>query len=448
MAVRIGVIGTGNIGSQHINLLKGGAAPAARLAATASRSPPENATGVPHYADYREMLASGNLDAVLVATPTMMHQEMAEAVLGQGLHLLMEKPLAMSVGQAQSLLKESLLKESLLKESLLNMCMLDKPKLNKPALKKPTQNNSSLKMPSAEETISEKSIDDMPIEGKPYTGKPAPDEPADCLQFAVMLNQRFHPVYRQLKQLLAEGYIGELMRVNWTMTAWYRPDIYYQVSSWRGTWQGEGGGLLINQCIHNLDILQWLLGLPVSVTARVGFGKYHDIDVEDEAYAILGFENGAMGTLIASSGEAPGVNRLELVGDKGRLIAEDSTIHGMRSAESLLHHCKNTREMFGSPEFTSEVIAPGDEVNQHAAVIQNFAEAIEGQAQLLTPAEEGLGSLQLANGILLSAWQGRAVTLPIDAVEYERALQEKIKGSAMREAADVEVEIDMGKSYR
>ena len=378
MTVRIGVIGTGNIGSQHIALLMEGGAPAAALAATASRSSPRMATGVPHYADYREMLASGGLDAVLIATPTLTHQEVAEVALQHNLHILMEKPLAMSVGQALSLV-----------------------------------------------------------------GKTPPD-----IQFAVMLNQRFHPVYRKLKQLLADGYIGELMRVHWTMTAWYRPDIYYQASSWRGTWPGEGGGLLINQCIHNLDVLQWLVGLPVSVTSRVGFGKYHDIDVEDEAFAILAFASGATGTLVASSGEAPGINHLELVGDMGRLVSEGNVIYGSRASESVLHHCKTTREMFGSPEFTSEEFAPCVEFDQHAAVIQNFSEAIESDVKLLTPAEVGLESLQLANGILLSAWTGSATPLPIDAEGYESELQARIGASTLREAVDAEVEIDMRKSYR
>jgi predicted dehydrogenase len=378
MVVRFGVIGTGNIGGQHIQLLLSDKITGAELAATASRSAPGLVTGVPHFKDYREMLDSADINAVLIATPTMNHIEMAQEAIQRGLPIMMEKPLAMSVHQAERLL-------ALVPEQL---------------------------------------------------------------QFAVMLSQRFHPAYAKLKQLLIDGVIGNLQRIGWIMTRWYRPDIYYQVSSWRGTWPGEGGGLLINQCIHNLDVLQWLVGLPDSITAQVGFGKYHDIDVEDEVNAIMTFSNGATGTLTASSGEAPGVNRLEIIGDSGSLILEDGIIKVLRAGENVRTHCQSTHEMFGMPAFSGEVIEIIDEANQHAAVLQNFVDSLEIGSGLLTPAEQGLGSLQLANGILLSAWNNETVKLPIDVNAYEVRLQEKIAGASLRKPKDLTVEIEMEKSYR
>ena len=377
MAVRFGVVGTGNIGSQHIQLLNSGKVAGATVAATASRSTPDLVTGVPHFVDYRQMFSDADINAVLIATPTMSHVEVAQAALEHNFHVVMEKPIAMSIHQAETLLAR------------------------------------------------------------------VPDD----LKFAVMLNQRFHPAYAKLKQLLVDDAIGSLQRVSWTMTAWYRPDIYYQVSSWRGTWPGEGGGLLINQCIHNLDVLQWLVGLPNSITANVRFGKYHNIDVEDEVSALMTFENGATGMLTASCGEAPGVNRIEIVGDRGTLILEKGVIEVLRSGESVQSHCRTTHEMFGMPEFEGETIEMAEETNQHAAVLQNFVDSVETGTQLLTSGDQGLGSLQLANGILLSAWTSGAVTLPIDANQYEAKLQEKIRGSSLRTPKDLKVEIDMEKSY-
>ncbi len=378
MTVRFGVVGTGNIGARHIELLRSGAVPGATLAATASRSgaPVDDAT--PHFGDHVEMLEQAALDAVLIATPTQSHPSIAAAALERGLHVLMEKPIAMSVAQAESVL-------------------------------------SRVKAP--------------------------------CV-FAVMLNQRFHPVYARLKQLLESGTVGELQRVSWIMTAWYRPDVYYQVSSWRGTWPGEGGGLLINQCIHNLDVLQWLVGLPKSVYARVDFGRYHDIEVEDEVSAVMTFGSGAQGVLVASSGEAPGVNRLEIVGDRGSIVCDNGAIDIRATTQSIAEHCRSTKEMFGMPEFTREQVTEFPEVDQHVAVMSNFVAAIESGEELLTPGSAGLGSLQLANALLLSAWTDSAIELPIDDALYEEKLGDRISRSALREPADLDVEIDMDASFR
>lgn len=384
--VRFAVVGTGNIGQQHINLLRSGKIEGATLAATVSRSGARSGAqseervdiSVPHFSSLETLLEAECCDAVLIATPTMDHVSAARLAAQRGLHVLLEKPIAMSVGQAQAL------------------------------------------------------IDEIP----------------EGIKFGVMLNQRFHPAYAAIKQLLDEGRIGTIRRYTWTMTAWYRPDVYYKVSRWRGTWPGEGGGLLINQCIHNLDIIQWLFGLPKKVSANVAFGRYHDIDVEDEVTAMLGYESGSVGLLQASSGEAPGINRLEIIGDTGVISWNDTELTLHQADQSVSDHCATTREMFGMPSFTSQTVDLADGVNQHAQVIQNFVDALTKGSSLLTPAKEGLGSLQLANGMLLSQWDDQPVALPIDCQRYEQLLSERIASSSLREAQNIEVEIDMEKSYR
>ncbi len=376
--VRLGIIGTGNIGQQHLTLITSGAIEGALLTATASRSAATRTKDIQHYDNYLDMLDSNAIDAVLIATPTMKHIECALAAIQRGIHVLMEKPIAMSVAEASGL------------------------------------------------------IDQVP----------------PGIQFAVMLNQRFHPAYSRLKQLMDDAVIGRLNRFNWTMTAWYRPDIYYRVSSWRGTWPGEGGGLLINQCIHNLDIMQWLFGLPTSLVAKIGFGRFHDIEVEDDVTTIMNYPENVTGVLIASSGEAPGINRLEIVGDLGLITFDGNDISLQQADQSISEHCAMTKEMFGMPNFSQQGVPPGEDINQHATVIQNFVNAIALGEPLLTPGEAGLGSLKLANAMLLSAWQNSEVSLPIETVLFQDALDKKIDASSLRQPEDLEVEIDMEKSYR
>jgi len=349
------------------------------LTAVSSRTA-DTQHSVPHFVDYRALLDSDLVDAVLIATPTMLHPEMWAQVCKKGMHVLVEKPLAMSVAQAEAMIASA----------------------------------------------------------------------SDSAKHAVMLNQRFHPQYAKIRELLTEGAIGEFTRLSWTMTAWYRPDIYYQVSDWRGTWPGEGGGLLINQCIHNLDVLQWLVGLPASVSAVAGFGKHHAIEVEDEFSATLTYVNGATGVIVASSGEAPGVNQLDIVGDRGMLRFDGDTLKLTQSQQSVAEHCRETSDMFGMPEFETQTLEVSDAVatHQHAHVLQNFVDACLDGAPLVTPAEEGLASLQLANSILLSAWSGEPVDLPLDAKRYESALQKRIAASSLRTPALRKASVDMNKSFR
>ncbi|VGO19288.1 Gfo/Idh/MocA family protein [Pontiella sulfatireligans] len=265
---------------------------------------------------------------------------------------------------------------------------------------------------------------------------------------SLMMNQRTHPCYVKIKQWIDDGALGELQRVSWTMTNWFRPEIYYQSSAWRATWKGEGGGVLMNQCPHNIDVLQWLVGMPSKIRAHCSFGKYHDIEVEDEVNAYFEFPNGATGQFCASTGEAPGSNRLEIVGDLGTVITDGNEAKLICNSESVSAFSRSTDEMFGCPETSEKVFQPLEAVNQHAAILNNFVKATRGEAELIAPAVEGLRSLELAGAMIYSSWINDAVELPLDSEAYEAAINEKIAQSKPREVVQTTAKVDMSKSYR
>jgi len=265
---------------------------------------------------------------------------------------------------------------------------------------------------------------------------------------ALMMNQRTHPCYVKIKEWIDAGELGELQRVSWTMTNWFRPEIYYQSSPWRATWKGEGGGVLMNQCPHNIDVLQWLVGMPSSINAKCSFGKYHDIEVEDEVNAYFEFPNGATGQFTASTGESPGSNRLEIIGDLGTITTDGNQVKLIRNSQPASVFSRSTDEMFGAPETTEERFLPVEEINQHAAILNNFVQAARGEAKLIAPAEAGLKSLELAGAMIYSTWINNTVELPLDSAVYETLLQEKIAQSKPRTVVQAAAKVDMSKSYR
>ena len=265
---------------------------------------------------------------------------------------------------------------------------------------------------------------------------------------SLMMNQRTHPCYVRIKQWIDDGALGDLQRVSWTMTNWFRPEIYYASSPWRATWKGEGGGVLMNQCPHNIDVLQWLVGMPTKVRAQCSFGKYHDIEVEDEVNAYFEFANGATGQFSASTGECPGTNRLEIVGDLGTIITDGNEVRLIRTSESVSAFSKSTDEMFGTPETSEELFAPAESVNQHAAILNNVVKAAKGESELIAPAVEGLRSLELAGAMIYSTWIDDEVHLPLDSAAYESVINEQIAASKPREVVKTTAKVDMSKSYR
>ncbi|MBE7540540.1 MAG: Gfo/Idh/MocA family oxidoreductase [Opitutaceae bacterium] len=248
--------------------------------------------------------------------------------------------------------------------------------------------------------------------------------------FAAMFNQRTDLYYKKIRQLIQDGELGEIRRVNWIITNWFRTEAYYASGGWRATWAGEGGGVLLNQCPHNLDLFQWMFGMPKSIRAFCSFGRYHDIEVEDDVTAYMEFPNGATGVFITSTGEAPGTNRLEITAERGRIVYENDAISYIRNEVPMSEFSRKSTQAFARPDSWDVSIPAAGHGGQHNEILQNFADAILNGAKLLSPAVEGIHSIELANAMLYSAWTDSTVSLPLDGRKYERALKQKIAASA------------------
>lgn len=247
--------------------------------------------------------------------------------------------------------------------------------------------------------------------------------------FAGMFQLRTEPRYLKIQKLIREGHLGAITRVIWIITDWYRTDAYYASGGWRATWKGEGGGVLLNQCLHNLDTLAWLCGMPKRVRGFCALGRYHNIEVEDDVTAYLEYENGATGVFITSTGEAPGSNRFEIAGTQGRIVLENNRLTFTRNEVSMLEFSKTAKVGFAKPEVWQVEIPFTDAVVPHSLLMQNFVDAILEGAPLIAPGAEGIHSVELANVMLYSSLLGQTVELPMDSAAYERKLQELIANS-------------------
>ena len=264
--------------------------------------------------------------------------------------------------------------------------------------------------------------------------------------FTIMYNQRTNPLYQKVKAMIDGGELGELMRVNWVITNWYRTERYYQSGGWRATWEGEGGGVLLNQCPHQIDLIQWLCGLPKRVRAFAKYGAYHDIEVEDDVTAYFEYENGATGTFITSTGEAPGTNRLEITGENGKLVVENDQLVFHKNVMSMFEHSRISKELFRKPEVEVITIEIDGENTEHVGIIQGFVGTIcEGVAQL-APGVEGIRGLSLSNAMHMSSWTDEWVELPINADRFKHLLQEKIDQSQFKKVTK-EVTADLSGSH-
>jgi len=237
---------------------------------------------------------------------------------------------------------------------------------------------------------------------------------ASGVVFAVMYNQRTSPMFRKMRDMVANGELGELKRNSWIITDWYRPQAYYDAGGWRATWKGEGGGVLINQCPHNLDLWQWICGMPKRVTAFTHNGKWHNIEVEDDVTAYVEYENGATGIFVTTTADCPGTNRFEVMGDLGKLVCEnDKLVHHKLEMSERTFNDTNT-VMFASPKAERIVVdCPGD-YTHHPGVLAAFVKKIKGEGELIAPGEEGINGLMISNAIHLSSWLGKTVELPLD----------------------------------
>ena len=251
--------------------------------------------------------------------------------------------------------------------------------------------------------------------------------------FGLMFNQRTNPLYQKVKDLIDSGELGELRRVNWIITDWFRTQSYYDSGSWRATWAGEGGGVLLNQDPHQLDLLQWLCGMPQKVRAFCAYGKYHDIEVEDDVTAYLEYPNGATGVFVTTTGDAPGTNRLEITGDLGKVVIENDRLEYIRNREKVSTFLKEAKGGFDRPEaWKVEVPIHGDSP-QHIGIVNNFAAAVLHGTPLLAPGEEGINGLTISNAIHLSSWLDKTVELPLDEALFYQLLEERIKTSRYAE---------------
>lgn len=380
--LKIALIGLGPIGSLHIDNLTGGKVKDAELVAVCDMRKVDNPkiAHLPFYEKVDEMLAKSGADAVVIATPSFTHFNLAKQCLEAGKNVLVEKPIS--------------------------LCSLDAKELGEIAKK---------------------------------AGK-------IC---AVMLNQRTTPIYKRIKELVSSGEIGKVNRVSWNMSNWFRPQIYYDMSSWRGLWKGEAGGVLINQAIHNIDAFAWIFGLPQTLRAWCKFGKYHNIEVEDEVSAFMEYPENMTATFITSSGEHPGTNRFEISAEKAYLVAEDGKLRISKFVgESLREFTLNTKYAFGTPETEETVEEFEGKGGQHAEVMNNFTQACLGNAKCDYDASQGALSLTLANAMLLSGCTNADVNFPFDDAAYAKLLAQKQANSQLRTEVRKDFILDFNKSFR
>ena len=374
MAVRIGIIGVGAMGSQHAQQLAAGKHP--RLQLTALCDPvPQRLAGfpdIPHFHDSAALIRSGLVDAVLVATPHYLHTTIGIDALEQGLHLLVEKPISVHVEDCQRLIAA-------------------------------------------------------------YAARPKPSQ-----VFAAMFNERTIGRNQKIRELIHSGELGRINRVAWITTDWFRSETYYRSGGWRATWGGEGGGVLTNQCPHRLDLLQWWFGRPEKIHAFAGFGRHHDIEVEDDVTAHLSWANGTTGVFITTTGECPGVNRLEIAAERGLVVVEGESIRFQRNAVETTAWSRTTTSRMQGPEVWDIAIPIPKVPAGHGVIIDNFAAAILDGTPLIAPAGEGIAAVEIANAIILSAKAGKTVSLPLDVHEYSRLHADLVANSRYRpEVQDV-----------
>jgi predicted dehydrogenase len=267
------------------------------------------------------------------------------------------------------------------------------------------------------------------------------------LIFAGMFQLRAEPRYIKIRNLIQTGELGQMTRISWIMTDWFRTEAYYASGGWRATWEGEGGGVLLNQCLHNLDVLQWLFGMPSKLRGFCQLGRFHNIEVEDNVTAYLEFSNGATGTFVSSTGEAPGTNRFEIVGTRGKVVLENNRLLFARNETDALQFSKSSKLGFAKPEVWNIEIPFENAPNGHALLMQNFVNAIAQREPLIAPGSEGIFSVELANAILYSSITDDTLHLPLDSAAYERKLNELIANSTLKKKVMEVSNEDFTKSF-
>lgn len=386
--VRVGLVGLGNIGSYHAEYLsKMDNIVLVGVCDIIKEKADSFAEkyNTVAYYNHNDMLEKANLEAIIIAVPHYDHTPISEDAFEKGIHVLCEKPLAVHINDAN------------------------------------------------------KSIDAY-IKAK---------EKNENIVFAIMFQERTFPHYIKIKDIIQSGRLGKLIRVTWIDTTRFRTQSYYNSGGWRATWAGEGGGILSNQCPHNLDMYQWLFGLPQKVHGFANIGKYHDIEVEDEVTAYFQHENGMIGHFIVSTGEAPGSNRLEIMAENGKLVYENDILSFYQNTESMFDVLQNSENGFASVEnWKTEIPIRKDIKSGHPVVTSAFVEAILSKKEnLVAYGREGLNSIMLANAIMLSSFKKCEVELPMEGDEFEKKLSELIKESKYVKQVDENIKVDMESSF-
>lgn len=247
--------------------------------------------------------------------------------------------------------------------------------------------------------------------------------------FGMMFNQRTNCVYRKLRELVQSGDYGEIRRTNWIITDWYRPQCYYDSGDWRATWSGEGGGVLLNQCPHQLDLWQWICGMPVKVEAHLHFGKWHNIEVEDDVTTYVEYANGATGVFITTTGDAHGTNRFEIQMDKAKFVIENDKLIMTEYEMTEQEFSKTNTKPFDTVGSTTTEVETDGENPQHVGVLNAWADAILNGGKLVAEGKEGINGLTLSNAMHLSAFLGKEVEIPFDEELYYNELMKRVATS-------------------
>ena len=243
--------------------------------------------------------------------------------------------------------------------------------------------------------------------------------------FGIMYNQRTNPLFAELKARVADGTLGDIKRFVWIINNWYRTQFYYDSGAWRATWNGEGGGVLLNQCPHNLDIWQWIMGMPKRVRAFCHEARYHDIHVEDDATIYAEYENGATAVFVTSTGEYPGTNRIEVSGTRGKAVLEDGRLKLFLTARDEREICRDAKEAFHEEPLTVRETVQTEPDSAHPGILQNFTDAVLYGTPLLAPGEEGINGLAISNAAYLSSWTDDWAELPLDEEKFLKLLGER-----------------------
>jgi len=383
--LRIGVVGIGGMGGSHAMQIAGGNVPGTELTAVCDVNPDRltwarealSEKARPFQTD-EALVASGLVDAVIIATPHYDHPPIAMRALERGLHVLTEKPAGVYTRQVRQ--------------------------MNEAAAR---------------------------------SGR----------VFAIMFQQRTCPEHRKMKDLVDSGELGPVTRTAWIVTAWFRSQSYYDSGGWRATWAGEGGGVLVNQCPHSIDLWQWIAGMPRRVRAWCRFGKHHDIEVEDDVTAFVEYESGATGVFVTTTGESPGTNRFEIAGDRGKLVLEDGRLTFHRTRVPVAQFNRAFTGGFGEPECWKCDVPVHGPAEGHLGIMKDWVRAIRTGSTLLAPGVEGIRSLEISNAMLLSTWIDDWVQIPVDEDLFYAKLQERIASSARRKKSDGDRTMDVAKSF-